>query len=51
MRLTRDWRRVRCLDPQVDIEMLQALEDDMRRELQGPQTREALLRRLNDSFF
>jgi hypothetical protein len=28
VRFTRDWRRVRCLDPQADIEMLQALEND-----------------------
>ena len=49
VRFTRDWRRVRCLDPQVDIEMLEALESDMRRELLGTQTRETLLRRLNDS--
>jgi hypothetical protein len=50
VRFTRDWRRVRCLDPQVDVEILEALEREMRRELQGNQTREALLRRLNDSF-
>jgi hypothetical protein len=49
VRFTRDWRRVRCLDPQVDIEMLQAVENDMRRELHGNQTRDALLRRLNDA--
>ena len=49
VRFTRDWRRVRCLDPQVDVEMLQALEIEMRRELQGNQTRDVLLRRLNDA--
>jgi len=49
VKFTRDWRRVRCLDPQVDIEMLEALENEVRRDLQGSGTRELLLRRLNDS--
>jgi hypothetical protein len=49
VRFTRDWRRVRCLDPQVDIEMLEALENEIRHELRGAPTREALLKRLNDS--
>jgi hypothetical protein len=49
VRFTRDWRRVQCLDPQVDIEMLRALENEMRRELRDNQTRDVLLRRLNDS--
>ena len=35
VRFTRDWRRVRCLDPEVDIELLEALEDDLRRMLQS----------------
>ncbi len=35
MRLTRDWRRVRCLDPDVDIELLEALERDLRSLLQS----------------
>ncbi len=34
VRLTRDWRRVRCLDPDVDIELLQALERDLQGKLQ-----------------
>jgi len=33
VRFTRDWRRLRCLDPDADFEMLQALEDDLRRVL------------------
>ena len=32
VRFTRDWRRVRCLDPAADIEMLEALEADLRRQ-------------------
>jgi len=49
-RFIRDWRRVRCLDPDVDIEMLQALEREVQAHLQETHTREALLKRLNDSF-
>jgi len=35
MRLTRDWRRVRCLDPDVDVGLLEALERDLRGKLQS----------------
>jgi hypothetical protein len=38
VRFTRDWRRVRCLDPEVDIEILQSYEDEMRRLLQSHAT-------------
>ena len=51
VRFTHDWSRVRCLDPQADIDMLEALESDLRqklREMNGDQ--EFLLRRLQDSF-
>ena len=48
VRFTRDWRRVRCLDPQVDVEMLEALEREIRGQLNGD--RATLLRRLEDSF-
>ena len=47
VRFTRDWRRVRCLDPQADVEMLEALEREIRGQLAGG--RAALLRRLEDS--
>lgn len=50
VRFTRDWRRVRCLDPQADVEMLAALEQDIRAQLATTQDREVLLRRLEDSF-
>jgi len=50
VRFTRDWRRVRCLDPQADVEMLEALERDIRGQLRESQNGEALLRRLEDSF-
>jgi hypothetical protein len=35
LRLTRDWSRVRCLDPGADTEMLEALETEMRQRLAG----------------
>jgi hypothetical protein len=50
VRFTRDWRRVRCLDPQVDVEMLEALERDIRSQLGDVHERGVLLRRLEDSF-
>lgn len=33
MRFTRDWARVRCLDSQADLEVLQSLEGDFKRQL------------------
>ena len=33
VRFTRDWSRVLCLDPEADVEMLQALESDLRNQL------------------
>jgi hypothetical protein len=35
VRLTRDWRRVRCLDPDIDIGLLEALEQELRSKLQS----------------
>src|SRR5271167_2946761 len=35
VRFTRDWRRVRCLDPEVDVELLESFEGEMRRMLQS----------------
>jgi len=49
-RFVRDWRRVRCLDPQADIEMLEALEREIQGQLRQTRDRDALLRRLQDSF-
>jgi hypothetical protein len=51
VRFTRDWSRVLCLDPEADIEMLQALENDLRdqlREMNGDH--DLILRRIQDSF-
>jgi hypothetical protein len=50
VRFTRDWRRVRCLDSEADLEVLAALEREIRGELATTRDREVLLRRLKDSF-
>jgi len=50
VRFTRDWRRVRCLDPQADIEMLEALERDVRQRVAESQDRDALVQKLQDSM-
>jgi hypothetical protein len=50
VRFTRDWRRVRCLDPQADVEMLEALERDVREQLGEASDRDKLLHKLDDSF-
>src|SRR5689334_7425526 len=50
-RFTHDWARVRCLDPQADVEVLESLEGDLRgklREMNGDH--EFILRRIQDSF-
>ena len=37
IRFTRDWRRVRCLDPDADTAMLEGMETELRRRLsEGP---------------
>jgi hypothetical protein len=41
---------VRCMDPDADLEMLQAMESEIRSELSGSEGRERLLKKLQDSF-
>jgi DUF3037 family protein len=50
VRMTSDWRRVYCHDPEVDIEVLQGLEPYIRMQLQHPHDVGVLSRRLEDSF-
>lgn len=50
VRFTRDWRRVRCLDPDVDVEIFEALEADIREQLLLGASRELLLKKMEDSF-
>lgn len=50
LRFTTDWSRVKCMDPDADIEMLEAIEQSLRGALQKADWREAVLKRVNDSF-
>jgi hypothetical protein len=51
VRLTQDWRRVRCLDPAVSIEVLQAMEAEIRERLRaGGEDRDRILHVLQNSF-
>jgi len=49
VRFTRDWRRVRCLDPDVDTALLEGMESDLRRRLQAERG-EDLMRLLEESL-
>ncbi|HEY1802262.1 MAG TPA: DUF3037 domain-containing protein [Terriglobales bacterium] len=49
VRLTEDWRRLRCFDPEVNVEELQALGSEVQRELRGLD-REMFLKRMGESF-
>ena len=35
VRFTRDWRRVRCLDPDADTALLEGMESELRRRFRG----------------
>ncbi len=51
VRFTKDWKRVRCLDPEADVEMLEGLEQEIKeRMLEGASSQEWLLKRMEDSF-
>src|SRR5258708_30711111 len=51
LRFTRDWSRVRCLDPQADVELLEAIEADLREKLlEMNGDRDFILRKIQDSF-
>ena len=50
VRFTNDWRRVRCLDPGVEVELLEALQSDLKTKLGTADSREKILHRLRDSF-
>jgi hypothetical protein len=50
VRFTRDWGRVWRLDPDADVEMLAAMERDIRGQMGTVHDREVLLRRMDDSF-
>lgn len=51
VRFTRDWARVRCADPDADVEMLEALEAEMgRRLVEQEETGKPLIQVIEDSF-
>jgi Protein of unknown function (DUF3037) len=51
VRFTRDWKRVRCLDPEADVETLEGLEREIKeRMLEGASSQEWLLKRMEDTF-
>ena len=48
VRFTKDWSRVRCVDPEADTATLEALEIEIRRRLQEPE--QPVLKAIADSF-
>lgn len=51
VRFTRDWARVRCVDPEVDTGMLEALENEVRERLSnGAIETAAMMKALEESF-
>jgi hypothetical protein len=51
VRFSRNWSRVRCIDPQADIEILDELENDIRSQLQSsPESRKNLIDRLQETL-
>ena len=50
VKLTRDWQRVKCLDPTADVEMLAGLENDLRARLKEVGSRQDFFRSVEESF-
>jgi hypothetical protein len=50
VRFAKDWGRVQCLDPQVDLNVMEALQKEIRAEIGQTRDRALLLRRMEDSF-
>jgi hypothetical protein len=51
VQFTRDWARVRCVDPEADTGMLEALEYEMRERLSnGAEETALMMKALDDSF-
>jgi len=48
--LTKDWRHARCLDPQVDVEVLEAIGRDIEKRLMDVNQRAMLLHQMMDSY-
>jgi hypothetical protein len=51
LRFTRDLSRMRCLDPDADLELLEVVESDLREKLRSSNgDRDSILRKIQDSF-
>ena len=50
VRFARDWGRVLCLDPQADVDVLAALQNEIRQEIGRTKDQVTLLKRMEDSF-
>ena len=50
VRITEDWSRVRCIDPEADLEVLAGLGVQLQKELRETQGWEVLLRKVQDLF-
>jgi hypothetical protein len=50
VRFTRDWGRVLWLDPQADLDVLSALQNEIRQEIGRPRDQVTLLKKMEDSF-
>lgn len=50
VRFIRNWRRLHCFDPLADSEEVQAIEREIRRDLQDPVRRAEMLKRVNDAW-
>lgn len=50
MHFTRDWRHARCLDPSVDVDLLEGLGREMEQRLENAQQRAVLLHEMMDSY-
>ncbi|HKW76021.1 MAG TPA: DUF3037 domain-containing protein [Terriglobales bacterium] len=50
VRFNHDWSRVQCLDSQADIPVLESLEGELRERLRTSEDRNAMLKRIQDSF-
>src|SRR5438445_13154775 len=50
VRFTKNWRRLHCFDPLLNTEELDAMEREIKRDLQDPQKRSQLIRRAGDAW-
>ncbi len=51
IRFTRDWSRVRCMDPDADVELLEALEGELQQRLRmGAADTQPVMKMLEESF-